>query len=424
MISFVVLAEVLIGASLMLLSIASALRIRFGVESGMRPKWLLIISLLAFFFAGYIIFAVVFFFDISFPLVLITGSIFFIGAVFVFLVISLAGATISRIREREREIGRYAEKAAASLSSLKEINEELEKEIAEHRQAEKALRMSEGKYRSLVESTEDSIYVLDRNYRYLFINKVHMPRLGASGEDYMGRSYSEFHSPEVTERFKKLLDEVFETGISTHHEHQSERDREHYLLTLSPVREQDGKISAVTVVSKKVTHMKLLEERLRNLTLTDELTGLYNRRGFLTLGEQHLKIAARQKNRLYMLYADLDDLKGINDTFGHNEGDAALTEAGAILKEVFRDSDIVARIGGDEFAVMPIGTPEVGVKSVVDRLAARLRTRNAQPGLKYQLSISVGFAAYDPGRPCSLSDLLSSADSAMYDQKKARRKTA
>ena len=115
--------------------------------------------------------------------------------------------------------------------------------------AEETLLKSEEKYRSLVESTEDSIYLVDKDCRYLFINSKHLSRLGLSGERYPGRAYSEFHSSEDTENFCKNVARVFETGEFVRYEHPSARDAQYFLRTLSPVKGPDGKTIAVSVVS-------------------------------------------------------------------------------------------------------------------------------------------------------------------------------
>jgi len=128
--------------------------------------------------------------------------------------------------------------------------------------AEQTLLKSEEKYRSLVESTEDSIYVVDRNYRYVFMNGNHLSRLGLTGDQYLGRAYSEFHSPEETEKFGKNIDWVFESAESIRTEQSSPRDGKHFLLTLSPVKGPDEKTMSVSVVSKNITELKRAEAML------------------------------------------------------------------------------------------------------------------------------------------------------------------
>jgi diguanylate cyclase (GGDEF)-like protein len=163
------------------------------------------------------------------------------------------------------------------------------------------------------------------------------------------------------------------------------------------------------------------EEALLALSLTDELTGLYNRRRFFVLTEQCLKVAIRAKKRSLLLYIDMDDLKLINDHFGHNDGDQALIDLASILKNTFRESDIIARIGGDEFVVLLESTDE-NDEMLITRLDENIRDYNAKASQHYKLSVSVGAAQFDPEYPISIDELLSKADALMYAQKRKRRK--
>jgi PAS domain S-box-containing protein len=203
-------------------------------------------------------------------------------------------------------------------------------------QRQTELLESEEKYRSLVESTDNSIYLVDKDYRYLFINKKHLKRLGISQDQCRGKSFGDFHSPDETKMFQEKVDTVFETGSSAQYEYQSLRDGSYFLQTYSPVLDLDRKIKAVTVISKDITERKEMEERLRTLTNTDELTGVYNRRGFFILAEQQLKIAERDISKMFMLSIDLDYLKIINDNLGHQAGDKALIETALILKKFLK----------------------------------------------------------------------------------------
>jgi len=161
-------------------------------------------------------------------------------------------------------------------------------------------------------------------------------------------------------------------------------------------------------------------ERLYDISLHDELTGLYNRRGFFALSEHLLKTAKRQQKGLFLLYGDLDGLKGINDILGHQKGDWALIDIANILKETFRDSDIIARLGGDEFAVIPIETKGDNSGIVLDRLKKAIESDNAKNKRAYELSFSIGTAYFDPCSPCTVDELLSQADKSMYEQKRSR----
>ena len=159
---------------------------------------------------------------------------------------------------------------------------------------------------------------------------------------------------------------------------------------------------------------------LLSLSLIDDLTGLSNRKGFLSLATQHARLAYRTGSTFLIGFIDLDGMKHINDTFGHQEGNHALVETAGVLRDSFRQSDILARYGGDEFAVLVSDVAEGSTSIVVDRVQTRVRVRNAQPGRRYQLSLSMGIVA-SGGTPFpDLGQLLNQADALMYQQKRDR----
>ena len=178
-------------------------------------------------------------------------------------------------------------------------------------------------------------------------------------------------------------------------------------------------IAVIISVSRATQYLqdrqRVLEE-LRTLSLSDELTGLYNRRGFFILAEQQIKIAARTRRGMLLVSADLDGLKGINDRFGHHEGDRALVDAAQILRQSFRESDIISRIGGDEFVVLVTEKPEINPDVLFRRLKENLEVYNSR--VKRPLYISMGVATFDPQNPVSLNELLVQADKSMYRNKK------
>jgi diguanylate cyclase (GGDEF)-like protein len=180
-------------------------------------------------------------------------------------------------------------------------------------------------------------------------------------------------------------------------------------------------IDEFTLRFDKMMRAHKAEEALLALSLTDELTGLYNRRRFFVLTEQYLKVAIRTKKRSLLLYIDMDDLKSINDHYGHNEGDRALIDLSNILKKTFRESDIIARIGGDEFVVLLESTAE-NDEILITRLSDNIKDHHAKQIRNYRLSISVGVAQFDPDNPISIDDLLSKADALMYAEKRKRAK--
>lgn len=164
------------------------------------------------------------------------------------------------------------------------------------------------------------------------------------------------------------------------------------------------------------------QAELRNLSLVDELTGLYNRRGFLTFAEQYLKLAQRKGKGLLLVFADLDNLKQINDTFGHHEGDLALIRTAKTLRETFRKSDLIGRIGGDEFPIMAMEADENTAVTITRHLSENLAKYNAQTQSRYKLSLSLGVAYFDPDDVNStVEDLMARADEALYEQKRAKK---
>ena len=164
-----------------------------------------------------------------------------------------------------------------------------------------------------------------------------------------------------------------------------------------------------------------LQETVRNLSLTDELTGLLNRRGLMTLAEQHLKLARRNKKQTVLVFADLDGLKAINDTFGHLEGDRALVETAGVLRRTCRESDIIARVGGDEFVVLTSDCSGEGVDPLVERFQEALRKRNAKKDNPYRLSCSTGVVRFDTARSLSLEEAMDRADKILYRNKQKKR---
>jgi len=161
---------------------------------------------------------------------------------------------------------------------------------------------------------------------------------------------------------------------------------------------------------------------LRSLSLIDDLTGLYNRRGFADLGEQYLKLARRSGRGVTLVYLDLDRFKTINDSLGHHVGDRALLKVSDILRAAFRRSDILARLGGDEFAVLALEASDESSELLVERLRERLRDFNQVSREPYRLSVSIGMSRHSGDMRVRLEDLLAEADNAMYEEKRGNRR--
>jgi diguanylate cyclase (GGDEF)-like protein len=165
----------------------------------------------------------------------------------------------------------------------------------------------------------------------------------------------------------------------------------------------------------------LLDRELRYLALTDDLTCLFNRRGFFAAATQQLKIAHRAGQSLLLFFCDVDHLKKINDTFGHHEGDLALIRTADALEESFRDSDILSRLGGDEFVALASETSTQTKEIILRRLEKNLKKSSAAE-VRYQLSLCVGVARFDPKHAITLGELMVQADKAMYQKKRSIQK--
>jgi len=175
---------------------------------------------------------------------------------------------------------------------------------------------------------------------------------------------------------------------------------------------------------QKNMELEQANDRLRSLSLSDELTGLNNRRGFMILATGLLKFSRRAGHPLCLLYIDLDCLKPINDTFGHAAGDMALTHFARILTETFRDSDVIARMGGDEFVVMTVDATESDLAGIQARLQSNVNADNLQSVRGYALSFSLGVIRVDLNSTATMEALLSQADAAMYAHKQSRKRPA
>lgn len=181
-------------------------------------------------------------------------------------------------------------------------------------------------------------------------------------------------------------------------------------------------LTAASHLLAGVVERKKLEEKLQQISITDELTGLLNRRGFMVQAAKCLKVAARNGNKSMLFFADMDNLKWINDDFGHQVGDEALKKTGDILKDTFRESDIVGRMGGDEFAVLFTSNVSTDHSStMISRIEDRLAAWNKREDLKFDLSLSIGLVEYNPENPRTLEEMLAVADARMYKAKQKKR---
>ena len=293
----------------------------------------------------------------------------------------------------------------------------------------RALEVSESRFRAAADGSLDAFYVLRAvrdgagellDFEFVDLNARAESLLGHSRGAILGQRLCELIPANRSLGYVEKYRRVLETACVLEEEFEvTSSDYRAGWIHHQVVPLDDG----VAITSRDVTDRKRHEDALRALSLIDELTGLYNRRGFLTLAQQQLKLARRGHRELVLLFIDMDDFKEINDTYGHGEGDIALTRASEVLKHTFRDSDIIARLGGDEFVVLATDTGRIGSEIIISRLRSELCERNDRDGYPYRLSFSVGAARFDPDAPPSVEELLAAADAMLYEQKKHKRQT-
>jgi diguanylate cyclase (GGDEF)-like protein/PAS domain S-box-containing protein len=273
--------------------------------------------------------------------------------------------------------------------------------------------------REIMDAAGDGISIQDTQFRILYQNQLHKALVGDHLGEYCYKAYQ--RREQVCEGCH--LAQSFSDG-KIHRTVQSrvmDDGKFYYEIIASPVKDEQGNIIAGIESVRDVTERRLIEEKLHDMTMRDELTGLYNRRGFFAMADQQLKFAKRMNGRMLVFSADLDNLKGINDTFGHKEGDLALTETAGIIKETFRESDIVARIGGDEFVILQMEDHRNNSEILTRRLENNFSKRNAHSDKPYSLSVSTGISYYEPSSLYSIDELLIQADKVLYAEKKLKR---
>jgi diguanylate cyclase (GGDEF)-like protein len=223
-------------------------------------------------------------------------------------------------------------------------------------------------------------------------------------------------------RENERIDDVFQALLSEANQELASllrdvRTESHGTLLGDTRSQQDSELlmRAVRCAAKQY----MLQAELGSLALTDELTGLYNRRGFMALAERQLKLGRRSNRGMLLFAMDVDRLKQVNDLFGHSEGDRALKRTAQALEMTFRDSDVIARLGGDEFAVLAIEASGHSEATIRTRLYEDLKSISAEES-GYEISLSLGVARFDPSKRTSIGELMVKADQAMYEQKPRR----
>lgn len=283
---------------------------------------------------------------------------------------------------------------------------QLQKLNGDYRHALEEVKQAQANFRTLMETTGDAVLVVDAQGTVRYVNPAAELLFDVRAEELTG---TPFLFP-LEEEGKREINITSPNGD----------------ILVGDMRvvnsSWDGEVVRLVTI-RDITEMVLLRERLKEEAITDPLTGLYNRRGFLMLGEERLALADRLGFSVVCLFADLDGFKAVNDTFGHEEGDRVLRETADVLRRTFRAADVLGRIGGDEFAVLLVQDGPEGIGAVMARLRHTLEqanARNENPSVR--LALSLGVSMRLPETPCTLSELMDEADQSMYKEKIAKRK--
>lgn len=322
---------------------------------------------------------------------------------------------------------RTLDASATQAEQAKRHVEELNRFIAEQERISKALRDSEEHFRTAFDYAAIGMALVSPVGRWLQVNRSLCEILGFTEEEFLACDFQALTHPDdlgedLAHVYRMLAGESLTCKLEKRYLHK--HGNEVWALTsASLVRDGHGLPLHFIFQIEDITERKRAEAAIHALSLVDELTELYNRRGFLAFSKQHLTSIQRTNKHLMVVYADLDDLKQINDSHGHQEGDRALQKTAEILRETFRSSDVIGRLGGDEFMVFAAVEPEGGVESAMERLNLGFETFNALRAVPYRLSISIGLAIMDPDGNESVEDLMARADQAMYENKRKRKLT-
>ncbi len=286
---------------------------------------------------------------------------------------------------------------------------QLENQLGFQNEKINLLQSNEEKYKVLLDGSSDPIFSFSSDGKYQYVNQAYADSIHRPLVEVLQHTvWDIFPKDEADRRFGEIKG-VFETGVTrTIEVRTNHRDQDRFFLTTAkPIFGQDGAVERVICISKEITERKILEKELIRLSNFDTLTGLYNRHYF------EIEMEQAQASRMFpvsIIVADMDKLKSINDQFGNAAGDVAIQKTAMVIQDSIRSNDIAARIGGDEFAVLLVGTSEVAVGEIVKRLKMKIHSLD-DPALQ----MSIGFATGEAGS--NLVDVFRLADERMFQSK-------
>ncbi len=285
-------------------------------------------------------------------------------------------------------------------------------------QSEEAIRHAEQEWSKTFDAMPDLVFTVDADFRIAKANRALHQRLGTEAQTIVGRRCFELihgadappaYCPHLLARQDGQMHslEIFEPNLGGD-----------FLLSVAPLTGAGGHPEGAVHVARDISERKSLQKRLEAAAYTDELTGLFNRRGFFMLAGKQIEVAQRREVAVGLLYVDINQMKEINDRWGHKAGDRALRDAAGVLRRTFRKSDIIGRIGGDEFVVFLSELADAGSReAILANLRRALALHNERVDRPFTLELSGGIAFCAPGASCPIEALLTQADQNMYLEK-------
>lgn len=300
-----------------------------------------------------------------------------------------------------------------NIEVIKELPEKFRDAFLESVRCQKTLE-------TFLQVTDDFIYIKDLNHKFIYASDA-FAELSKHGswKELVGKDDFDIFPTEHAEIYYQFEKTVIQEGkkLIRHEEpyHDPQGNLRWVTSTKNPVFDAKNNVIGLVGISKDITDLKEQQQKIERLATHDHLTGLFNRRALFDLGELYLHKAERDQLEVALLFVDLDKFKQVNDTHGHQVGDEVLTFFSQLLRESTRESDLVARIGGDEFVICMTSLPDV--QGAAEKCAGRIQSNLGYSELK-GCGCSIGIAITDSNY--DLVNLLNAADRAMYKAKQGR----
>jgi diguanylate cyclase (GGDEF)-like protein/PAS domain S-box-containing protein len=275
-------------------------------------------------------------------------------------------------------------------------------------------------YRELLDEASDPIFSFLRDGTFRYVNRAYSESIGIKIDDIIGKKIWDVFPREEAEKRYEHVRYVFNYGRQKAFEFKYEIDDSvvYYLTTAKPLFDKTGNVSVVICMSKNITDLKHAEERLEYYATNDDFTGFVNRRTGLAILDKVHELSLRHGKSFTVCYVDIDDLKMVNDTYGHAEGDDLISTACDAMRDSIRHMDTICRMGGDEFLILFPECDLADAEQIWNRIKERLDDYNSRSLKPYKVSMSHGILEYSPASRDTIEHLLKRVDALMYREKR------